>query len=222
MGGQSPIFIEQGVTMPRLAESIRNEVQTETRRRLLEAAAAEFAEKGFAGANINRISRAAGFAKGTIYNYFSSKRALMLALIDEVAANHTQFIACQVEEVPDPASRLHAFFQAGFAFVEQFPLQARLAIATVFGHDDTFRERIFDAYIRLFALVDEEILKAGISAGDYGQMDTDMTTALVMSLYLGSCSLLGSDGRIGLDPEQVARFVIEGIRPLAGGNGRRP
>jgi AcrR family transcriptional regulator len=146
----------------------------------------------------------------------------MLALIDEVAENHIQFIARRVEKVPDPAARLRAFFRAGFDFVEQFPLQARVAITTVFGHDDSFRERIFDAYLRLFDLIDREILKAGVSAGKYRAIDTDMTTALLMSLYLGSCSLLGVDGRVGLDPEQVTRFVIEGIRPPAGGNGHRP
>jgi hypothetical protein len=36
----------------------------ETRQRLLEAAASEFAREGYTGANINRISQAAGFAKG--------------------------------------------------------------------------------------------------------------------------------------------------------------
>jgi AcrR family transcriptional regulator len=46
----------------------------------------EFACEGYAGANINRISQAAGFAKGAVYNCFACKRALMLALIDEVAA----------------------------------------------------------------------------------------------------------------------------------------
>ena len=37
---------------------------------LVDTATAEFAREGYNGANINRISLAAGFAKGTIYNYF--------------------------------------------------------------------------------------------------------------------------------------------------------
>ncbi len=43
------------------------------RRRLLEAATAEFAAKGFDGARVDDISIAAGLGKGTIYNYFESK-----------------------------------------------------------------------------------------------------------------------------------------------------
>ena len=65
--------------MPRHKDAERETVMSETRRLLLAAATREFAREGYAGANVNRISKAAGFAKGTIYNYFSSKRALDLA-----------------------------------------------------------------------------------------------------------------------------------------------
>jgi AcrR family transcriptional regulator len=63
--------------MPRFKEEDRNQLKGETRRALLEAAALEFAREGYNGANINRISTAAGYAKGTIYNYFESTRSCM-------------------------------------------------------------------------------------------------------------------------------------------------
>lgn len=55
------------------------------RKKLLSAAAEHFAEKGFDNANINEISRAAGFASGTVYNYFKSKKALFSAVVSEAA-----------------------------------------------------------------------------------------------------------------------------------------
>ncbi|NOZ93752.1 MAG: TetR/AcrR family transcriptional regulator [Acidobacteria bacterium] len=58
--------------MPRLTANARSEV----RERLLRAAATRFAADGFEGANINTISLQAGLAKGTVYNYFSSKEEL--------------------------------------------------------------------------------------------------------------------------------------------------
>jgi AcrR family transcriptional regulator len=57
--------------MPRYKESERQQAQSETRQLLVQAAIQEFARQGYERANINHISRAAGFAKGTIYNYFS-------------------------------------------------------------------------------------------------------------------------------------------------------
>ena len=57
----------------------------EARKRLLSAAAEHFAEVGFGNANINEISKRAGFASGTVYNYFKSKDALFGAVVSEAA-----------------------------------------------------------------------------------------------------------------------------------------
>jgi len=53
-----------------------------TRQKLVEAASREFAEVGYARANISTISEKAGFAKGTVYNYFRSKYNLLLAVVE--------------------------------------------------------------------------------------------------------------------------------------------
>jgi len=57
-----------------------------TRAKLLTAAAAEFGRVGLERANVDAISLAAGYAKGTIYNYFSSKEDLFLTVIEEAFA----------------------------------------------------------------------------------------------------------------------------------------
>lgn len=48
---------------------------------ILEAAKAEFVERGFEAARIDDIARRAGIAKGTVYLHFPSKEALFLALV---------------------------------------------------------------------------------------------------------------------------------------------
>ena len=209
--------------MPRPPRAVRQQVLTETRKRLLDAAAIEFAREGFVGANVNRISQMAGFAKGTIYNYFPSKRALMLALIDEIASAHTDFIVQQVGLEEDPARRLERFFSAGFAFVEDHPWQAQVVITSVYGPDDEFKQHVYQAYDGLFILIIEDILGSGIARGDFRPVDPDLAAALLMAVYLGSCSQLDSDGRIWLDPDRVAAFVLEGLRQRdgLGGDGLR-
>ena len=62
------------------------DVKETTRARLLAAAAQEFARAGFERASIDGISLAAGYAKGTIYNYFPSKEELFLAVVEEASA----------------------------------------------------------------------------------------------------------------------------------------
>jgi AcrR family transcriptional regulator len=53
------------------------------RERLLEAAAQHFARNGLDGTNVDAISLDAGFAKGTLYNYFRSKERLFAEVLAE-------------------------------------------------------------------------------------------------------------------------------------------
>jgi len=50
---------------------------------IIAAGIAEFAEHGFERARLDRIAKAAGVAKGTIYLYFENKEALFMAAVEE-------------------------------------------------------------------------------------------------------------------------------------------
>ncbi|MBN1563663.1 MAG: TetR/AcrR family transcriptional regulator, partial [Anaerolineae bacterium] len=167
---------------------------------------------GYVGANINRISINAGFAKGTIYNHFASKQALMLTLIDEIASQQIAMIRAQVDSTSDPTAKLEAFFRAGFAFVEQNPAPARVVINALYGPDAIFKGRVFTAYQPLFDLLIYDTLTAGITRGLFRKTNPDETAGLIMTVYLGSCSLLNADNIIGIPPAQVTDFVLAGIR----------
>ncbi len=198
--------------MARLPARIRNQVLAQTRQRLLDAAVLEFARVGYVGASINRISQAAGFAQGTIYNYFPSKCALMVAVIDHIAAAHAEAILKQVMAQATSDQRLECFFRAGFAFVEAQPAQAQIIVNVVYGPDIELREHIYLAYDPLFRLIELDILKAGIAQGEFQEMDRDLVTALIMAMYLGGSSQLDARGKIQLDPADVARFILDGLR----------
>jgi AcrR family transcriptional regulator len=77
------------------------ETREATRTKLLEAAAEEFGRVGLDRANVDAISTRAGFAKGTIYNYFPSKQDLFQAVIEWATA---QAIAA-AHAAPDASTR---------------------------------------------------------------------------------------------------------------------
>ncbi len=54
----------------------------ETRRRLLDSAEAEFAAKGFDGARLSTIARAAGVQQALIHHYFEDKSGIYRAVIE--------------------------------------------------------------------------------------------------------------------------------------------
>lgn len=55
--------------------------QVERRAAILDAALAEFSERGFSAARLDDVARRAGIAKGTIYLYFRDKETLFAELI---------------------------------------------------------------------------------------------------------------------------------------------
>jgi AcrR family transcriptional regulator len=197
--------------MPRHKDAERNQVMSETRRLLLDAATAEFAQEGYDGANINQISQAAGFAKGTIYNYFPSKRALMLSLMDLIATSHHQFVAEQVWQEEDPVRRLQRFFQAGFEWIVHYLSQGKVMLTVLNGPDVEFKQRMWLGYQPMHQLIIEDILGPGMEQGLFRQEDAAATAGLLMTLYLGIGSTVDEQGRSRLTPEWIVEFVMAGL-----------
>jgi len=67
-----------------------------TLRKLLDAAAVEFAERGFHEASISGITRRAGTALGSFYTYFDSKDAIFSALVQDMSQRVAQAAAAGV------------------------------------------------------------------------------------------------------------------------------
>ncbi|MBN2777320.1 MAG: TetR/AcrR family transcriptional regulator [Bacteroidales bacterium] len=68
---------------PRTAKQYE-EIRTDKRKQIMEAAVKLFAEKGFHAASISLIAKEAGISKGLIYNYFDSKETLLKEIMDEL------------------------------------------------------------------------------------------------------------------------------------------
>ncbi|WP_286884554.1 TetR/AcrR family transcriptional regulator [Aneurinibacillus sp. UBA3580] len=74
-----PLFDE---AIQEMLNSLKTEDEmTEKQRRIMEAAIALFAEKGFHASSTSEIARRAGVAEGTIFKHFKTKKDLLYALI---------------------------------------------------------------------------------------------------------------------------------------------
>ena len=78
-----------------------------TKRRLLDAATAEFAKYGIAGARVDRIAAAAAANKAQIYHYFGSKEGLFDAVFDEFVAQTLREVPIDPTDLPEYAGRLY-------------------------------------------------------------------------------------------------------------------
>ena len=91
---------------------LTNRLVETSRERLLAAAAAEFAARGFAGANVDRIARAARVNKAMIYYHFKSKAALYREILRDMFAAVAAGVAAVEASAAEPADKIRAFVEA--------------------------------------------------------------------------------------------------------------
>src|SRR5262245_36324448 len=74
-----------------------------SRARIVRAAAAEFAARGYAGANMDRIARTARLTKAMIYYHFTSKAALYHEILNDMfGAVQARVAAVAASDAPPP------------------------------------------------------------------------------------------------------------------------
>lgn len=196
---------------PRYKKEDRQEIQEQNRKLLLNAAAQEIARESYHGANTNRISKSAGFASGTIFNYFPTKKDLMLALLTETAQAHYDFVIAAVGQVEDSRQRLAVFFEAGFEFIAANLASAQVMVNTVYGADEEFTQHLYQCYQPMFQFVGAEILVPGIEKNVFRPVDPVATANLLMTVYLGTASQVSEDGQFFLPAAQVADFALKAL-----------
>jgi len=120
-------------------------------------------------------------------------------------------VAEKVRGDRDPIRRLQHFFEAGFAFVERHPAQAKVMITILNGSDAEFKDHVGRLYQPMFELVANEILAPGVEQRLLRQVDLTSTARLLMTIYLGTSSQVDEKGKPYLDARQVADFAIRAL-----------
>ena len=105
----------------------------ETRAKLLEAAAAAFAEQGYDGARVGEIARRAGLSTGAIYAHYPTKAALLV----EALRTHSPDELSELLDRGDTDDLLAALRTAGQELGDQDPTAGSLVLeALVAGRRD--------------------------------------------------------------------------------------
>lgn len=194
--------------MPRISEAAK----LEHRRRLLDAAAAEFAAKGLEAARVDDISVAAGLAKGTIYNYFDSKIAVFRAVVEEWAQRTIK----ARQSVPDDApvrDQLLAVVRADVQVVGEMEEFARTAMREVFTSPSSAVHEILPAW----EPVDQEIETMLARAQQRGELRADRSAEELMRVFFTLTNglllehwLPGSDLELTDIPELAVDYYLDG------------
>lgn len=137
----------------------RAEQKEETRRKLIQAGATVFAERGLEGTRIGDIAREAGVAMGTLYTHFPDKDALFT----EVMRAGKDIVLAGLEaarEAPTREARDRAAMEGVVAFAQIYGPLFRLLLSRG-ASDDPMQREVVDAITDLRT----EELKAGQEEG---------------------------------------------------------
>jgi AcrR family transcriptional regulator len=198
---------------------VNDQVKAETRRALLDAAARAFAEHGFHRTSIDRVSEDAGLAKGTVYNYFPSKRAIFTAALLEACALATDS-ANAISESASTREQLEAFVAGTLTWARKHTALALLLARERIGGDKETRELIVEASAACAEKV-ATILRAGSERGEL-QLESSPTAAADIFLVLVNALLLqasqGSGGPRSIRelPATVAGLFLYGVTGQVG------
>lgn len=190
----------------------------ETRARILDAAAAAFADSGFDATSVAQICRAAGVTKGAFYHHYDSKKDVFLELLNRWLGG----LDAQLESLRAAQASVPGGLLAMTAVVSDILNAAggQLPIYLEFLNQAMRDEAVWQASIEpyhRYVLVLAMIVRQGIDEGSLRDVEPDaaarLITALVMGLLLEA--LLDPEGA---DWPAVAR---EGMQMLLEGLTKR-
>jgi AcrR family transcriptional regulator len=84
----------------------------DTRRRILAAAAEEFAAHGIAGARVGRIAARAGVNSALLYRYFGGKIDLFDAVLTRLVVQIVNAVPLDPADLPGYVGRLHDYYRS--------------------------------------------------------------------------------------------------------------
>lgn len=188
----------------------RTERGRRTLRKLLDAAAEEFGEKGFHEASVSSITRRAGVALGSFYTYFDSKDALFRALVGDMSEKVRTSARSALADGMGPLEIERAALAAFLRFAAEHKEVYRIIDEAEFvdpasyrQHYETIAERIADR------------LRAGAAAGEFrdGMGELEAWAMMGMNVFVGLRYIVWGGADMG--PDEVAsgvnRLLAEGV-----------
>jgi AcrR family transcriptional regulator len=184
---------------------------------LLESAARLFAERGFERTTVDEVVAAAGVAKGTVYWYYRSKKALFLAVLARAADAYRGELVRAAGRARSPLERLERAISGTMTFARERPDLCRLYFQQVLVDDPDFVRRRAAIYAGLVEELKATILEA-VRAGQARTRDVDLAARMIVGAVEAGVrhTLEGNGRRARATSDEMRAFVAGAIR-----NGRR-
>jgi len=137
-----------------------------TMRKLLDAAAKEFGDRGFYEASISDITRRAGTALGSFYTYFDSKEAIFSALVRDMSETVARTAAASVSPDSSGVDREREVLTAFLDFARHNKAIYRIIDEAEFADPASYRAHYEGAATRIAARLEQGVADRSVRPGD--------------------------------------------------------
>lgn len=137
-------------------------------KRIIDASIKEFSGNGYGSASLNKVVKAAGISKGSLFYYFNNKSSLFLFVYEIALKNVKQYLrAVRDETEAQPFfTRLEKIMHAGVDFISIHPRLARIYFRILYTSDSPHSREILVELRKLSSDYMFEIVQEGILNGD--------------------------------------------------------
>ncbi|MFJ5266905.1 TetR/AcrR family transcriptional regulator [Streptomyces sp. NPDC088358] len=176
---------------------------------ILDAARVVLGERPDAG--MEDIAATAGVTRQTVYAHFSSRDALVAALVEAAAAEYAALLDDAGLDTAPPVDALARFLGAGWRFLDRYPLVQNAAAAGIPRPDNDPHDF---APVRL-----ERLIRRGRHTGDFDPaLPEDWLAAAVLGLQHTAAAHIAT-GR--LTAQEAEALCLESALRLCGAKARR-
>jgi AcrR family transcriptional regulator len=156
-----------------------NDPTQETRERILEAAVAVFASKGYHDTKVDDIVSASKTSKGAFYFYFPSKQDIFLALVDTFADLLEKQLHNRLASETSGMARVDLALRACLETFGQYRGLAKIALVQATGLGLAFEEKRRAVNDRFIEIIRKNLDEA-VADGSIPALDTDVAACAWM------------------------------------------
>jgi len=182
-----------------------------------EAAIRVFAREGFHRARMETIAHEAGVAVGTIYNYFESKRDVLLAVFEAEFEEQISFFEGLQESGLSVPEQIAQILQDHFSLLRERTELAQVLLQERFNPGEGFKEKLSNFHRKVVERI-EALIQEGIDQGWVRPCDPRIIAPALFAIVqsIGSWEMIHSGTVVGelfqTAPTELADFIWNGLK----------
>lgn len=184
------------------------------REQIINAAVVVFSQKGFYAATVEEIALEAGVGKGTVYEYFNSKKDLFQKMVMETSSSYFENLDSLIEEKGTVLEKLKLILECHLKFLKEHKEMAGIIMAEHNIFSGELKQWMSKMQQKKFQVL-KNLVEEGIAGGEFRKMDSHFAANMI------SASIFSASKYLFMDSEKSVSDIADSTIDLLAHGLRR-